>query len=63
MCKSYDTKNNRQVDLTPLISSNKNYLAVVSNSLREKEGPPILVSIFLKIVFFKLVIVITTFLL
>lgn len=44
MCKTYDFVNGTEIDLTPLISTTKNYLAEVSDNLRSTEGPPMLVN-------------------
>lgn len=48
MCKTYDFVNEAEIDLTPLTSTTKNYLAGVSENLRSTEGPPMLVNILLK---------------
>lgn len=48
MCKTIDLFDNTEYDLTPLISTTKNYLADVSDKLRSTEGPPMLVNSLMK---------------
>lgn len=44
MCKTFDFVDGTEIDLTPLTSTTRNYLAEVSDNLRSTEGPPMLVN-------------------
>lgn len=43
-CKQYDTTNKREIDLTPLINTQQNYLAKITESLKPIEPKNSLVS-------------------
>lgn len=42
-CRMYDNDNHREIDLTPLINLNRNYLAKIGEKLKQTEPRGVLV--------------------